>query len=58
MKVNRNNAGYASGKLFLDDGKNISEIETTKTYEYFEFKLVNKSIQKLTINTDGVATGR
>ena len=49
--------GFAQGKLFLDEGVKISEI-TNKSYEYYEFKLVNKTLQKLTINSDGKMTGR
>lgn len=45
------------GKLYIDEGKNTSEL-TRKDYEYYEFKLVNKTLQKLTLNTDYIATGR
>jgi alpha-glucosidase (family GH31 glycosyl hydrolase) len=41
--VNRDDDGYATGNLFIDEGKNISEI-TTKTYEYYQFELVNKTL--------------
>lgn len=57
MKVNRDTDGYAYGKLFLDEGKTISELGQDGTYEYFEFKLVKKSIQKLTIHSDMKKTG-
>lgn len=56
MLINRDHDGFAQGRLFLDEGKNISEIEAG-TYEYYEFKMVDRSIQKLTLNTDNVATG-
>lgn len=55
--VNRDGDGYAEGKLFIDEGKMISEL-TKKDYEHFEFKLVNKTLQKLTLNTDFISTGR
>ena len=43
MIINRDPAGFAQGRLLLDEGKNISEIDKG-TYEYYEFKLVDKSI--------------
>ena len=55
--VNRDEDGYAYGRMFIDDGKNTSEL-TDKDYEYYEFKLVNKTLQKLTLNTDYISTGR
>lgn len=57
LVINRDDQGYAEGKLFIDEGKNISEL-TDKTYEYYTFKLVNKTLQKLTLNTDFIASGR
>ena len=45
------------GKLYIDEGKNTSEL-TDKDYEWYDFKLVNKTLQKLTLNTDRIATGR
>lgn len=56
LMVNRDEDGFATGRLFLDEGRNVSEI-TLGTYEYYEFKLVNKTIQKLTVNTDYALTG-
>jgi hypothetical protein len=41
--INRDDQGYAEGKLFIDEGKNISEL-SDKTYEYYTFKLVNKTL--------------
>ena len=35
MKVNRDSDGYAEGKLFLDEGKTISELGPDGTYEYY-----------------------
>jgi hypothetical protein len=55
--VNRDVDGYAYGRLYIDEGKNVSEL-TKKDYEYYEFKLVNKTLQKLTLNTDYISTGR
>jgi hypothetical protein len=55
--VNRDEDGYAYGRLYIDEGKNTSEL-TNKDYEYYEFKLVNKTLQKLTLNTDYISTGR
>ena len=33
--INRDKDGYASGKLFLDDGETLSQLKD-QTYEYYE----------------------
>ena len=55
--VNRDDQGYAEGKLFIDEGLKISELEQ-KVYEHYQFKIVKNTIQKLVLNTDYEATGR
>jgi hypothetical protein len=54
--INRDEDGYAKGKVFIDEGSYNQEINR-KTYEYYEFKLAGKTLQKNTINTDHLATG-
>lgn len=54
--VNRDQNGFAQGKLFLDQGMNISELDTT-VYEYYQFRLANQTLQKLKINQDRLVSG-
>jgi len=36
MIINRDTQGHASGKLFLDDGYTLEQLEAG-TYEYYDF---------------------
>ena len=45
LVVNRDSNGYASGKLFLDDGISLSSL-SEKMYEYYEFIVSAGSIKK------------
>ena len=44
LLVNRDDNGYATGTLLLDDGLTASELETSQ-YEYYQFHHQAKSIQ-------------
>ena len=55
--VNRDHHGYAFGKLFIDEGISTSEL-TNKDYDYYSFKVVNKTIQKFNLNEDKISEGR
>lgn len=54
--INRDESGFAKGKVLFDDGISKSAIEN-KTYEYFEFSLVNRTLKKTVINSDNHRTG-
>lgn len=56
LLINRDADGFAAGKLFLDEGRNMSEIDRA-AYEYYEFRLTGKTLQKMTINSDHPAEG-
>ena len=56
LMINRDAEGFAAGKLLLDEGKNISEVRDGD-YEYYEFRLVNKTLQKVTLNRAKLSTG-
>ena len=43
---------------FLSMKAKINQNWLKKDYEYYEFKMVNKTLQKLTLNTDYISTGR
>lgn len=53
--INRDDQGYAEGNLYIDDGKTISK-QAEKKYEYYKFKWVNKTLQKMWLNDDYNAT--
>ena len=50
MLVSRDTSGYSEGKMFLDQGETRSEL-INKEYEYYNFKLSGKSLQKYILNT-------
>jgi len=54
--INRDESGFAKGKVLFDDGISKGAIEN-KTYEYFEFSIVNRTLKKTVINTDNKRTG-
>lgn len=57
LVINKDTNLYASGRLFLDGGKNVSEI-ANKTYIHYEFQLNDQTLHKLDLNPDGVAEGK
>lgn len=50
LLVNRDEQGHAEGRIFIDKGISLSEIND-KTYEYYEFHLSGNSLKKWIKNT-------
>lgn len=51
MIANRDKNGEAFGKLYMDDGISLSQLED-KQYQFYEFHLSNRSIQKFDLNEE------
>ena len=54
LVFNRDGDGHAGGKLFVDQGISLSEIND-KTYEYYSFHLSAGSLKKWIMNTEATA---
>jgi len=54
LVFNRDSDGHAGGKLFIDQGISLSEIND-KTYEYYQFHLSAGSLKKWVMNTEATA---
>lgn len=50
IQINRNKQGYAEGKVFIDGGEQIQELNDQK-YQYFTIQHSGKSIKKWNLNT-------
>jgi len=51
LVANRDSDGHAQGKLFLDGGETLSELNN-KEYEHYEFHLSANSLKKWVLNVD------
>lgn len=47
--ANRDHAGHSDGKVFLDNGESLSELDDA-TYEFYEFNLNGKTLSKWVLN--------
>ena len=54
LVINRNSQGHAEGRLFIDGGISVSEINDG-TYEHYEFHLSGNSLKKWIKNTRATA---
>ena len=49
LVANRDKMGYSQGKVFLDHGESLSELET-KQYEYYSLQLSGNTLSKQVLN--------
>jgi len=55
MIINRDASGYAEGKLFLDDGYSLAQLDSEQ-YEYYSFQLGGNTIKKWNLNDKALAS--
>lgn len=54
LLINRDAQGHSEGRLFIDQGISMSELND-RTYEYYEFHLSGNSLKKWIKNTEATA---